>query len=335
MATSKYEKYMLAYERIRNENFMKLEDRKAEAYEKIPGLRELSEKMASASITYARAKLRKEPLPFISLPLYLDTCKNEQNQLLKEHGYPIDYFEPIYTCKSCKDTGFINGTECQCLKQQIIGDNFQQSLITRSLEVENFENFDLSYYSKEKDGTHSKSPYDHMVEVLNMAHGFVDDFDTKGGNLILRGKSSLGKTYLSNCIAKALLDKGHTVLYLSAIKLFEEIMPGVLMNRNNSAENKSIYEYVYDCDLLIIDDLGTEFLNNLTLPYVFDCINGRLLSGKSTIISTNFELEELKSRYSERIFSRWIDNYTIYEFYGANIRYQKRSNRIQAKRDSF
>ncbi len=333
METSKYETYMLNYERIRNENMMILEDRKAAINEQIPEFRQLSDKIATASITYAKAKLLKQPLPFENLASYLEECEKKQNQLLIEHGYPIDYFSPIYNCSECKDTGFISGNECQCLKRQIIRDNFAQSMITNILEVENFENFNLDFYSKEKDNIHSKSPYEHMVTILEKAHCFIDNFETEGGNLLLRGKSSLGKTFLSNCIAKEILDKGHTVLYLSAIKLFEEIMPRAMMNKNNTKSNQDIFDYVYNCDLLIIDDLGTEFINNLTLPYVFDCINERLISKKSTIISTNFELEELREKYSDRIFSRWIDNYSIYEFYGANIRYQKRSMRLHAKQD--
>ncbi len=321
---SKLSDFMIQYERTRNENMLRLEQRRKDIYQKVPRLLEIDREMASGAIRFAKDKLNGSACEFEDLDAYLQRLKEEQKQLLTSNGFPETSFDPIYTCSKCHDTGFVEGRPCSCLKQQLINSYYMQSNIHSILETENFDHFCLDYYSKQPDGIHSFTPYEYMKNVLAQSKAFAADFDKKGGNLLFHGNTGLGKTFLSNCIAKALLDQGHTVLYLTAARLFEDIMPDVVMNKKQNQDNPQIYNYVYSCDLLIIDDLGTEFVNEFTRSEVYQVINERLLTKKSMLVSTNLSLKEIRDYYDERIVARMVENFTIREFIGDNIRYLKK-----------
>lgn len=322
--SGKYEPFMLSYERIRNENVQRAEDIKARIYADVPRIKELHDQMATGAISYAKAKLSGETCALDNLDAFLQELKNEEQALLLANGYAADSFEPIYTCKACRDTGFIDNKPCSCLKKQMIQTFYLQSNIQRSLETENFENFSFDYYSKEPDGTHALSQYDYMHGVLAKAKEYTKNFSEMGGNLIFYGSTSLGKTYLSNCIAKELLDQGFSVLYMTATRLFDQLLPNVLIKRNADIEEMNQYEYLFQADLLIIDDLGTEFITDFTRPQLYQIVNERLLSNKATIISTNMELETLRDVYDERLSARIIERYTVIPFYGDNVRHKKK-----------
>lgn len=322
--SGKYEPFMLQYEHIRNANVQELEERKADIYASVPRLKELHDQMATGAISYARARLNGDGCEFDNLDAFLQALKEEETTLLLANGYSADSFEPIYTCKHCRDTGFIDGTPCGCLKQRMIQTFYMQSNIQKNLETENFEHFSFAYYNREPDGKHTLSQYDYMGAVLTKAKNYVSRFPEEGGNLIFYGPTSLGKTYLSNCIAKALLDQGYSVLYMTATRLFDQLLPNILLKKNYSAEEMNQYEYLFQADLLILDDLGTEFITEFTRPQLYQCINERLLSNKATIISTNMELEDLRDVYDERLSARIIERYTGIPFYGDNVRHKKK-----------
>ena len=144
-------------------------------------------------------------------------------------------------------------------------------------------------------------------------------------------KVILGKTFLTNCIAKSLLDKGYTVLYLSAINLFDNILRDIIMKNNHEQHQEMLYDYIYNCDFLIIDDLGTELTNSFVQSQLFEIINKRTIRNQSTLISTNLDLKMIRERYTERIMSRIVDSYLIFNLYGDNIRYMKRMSHITGK----
>ena len=151
----------------------------------------------------------------------------------------------------------------------------------------------------------------------------MKNFDSEHGNILIYGSTGLGKTFISNCIAKELLDSAHSVLYLSANELFEQVLSRYIMTRDNSTALKSIYEYLYNSDLLIIDDLGTEVLSSFVRSQLFEILNKRMLTEKATIITTNLDLATLQDRYSERIMSRIAKDYVLFPLYGEDIRYRK------------
>lgn len=322
------------YERIRLENKRRLQERRDEIYSRIPRIEEIDAETTAAYLRAARAKiLQKEMAEQIVSRIQADNRRltDEKRRLLHEGGYPEDYLDTIYTCGQCRDTGYIDGQKCTCFLEHIIDSLYLQSNLKNILMKENFDTFSIDYYSQNAYTGKDYSPYENISNILNLAKAFIARFETQSnqrGNILIYGETGLGKTFLTNCIAKELLDSGHSVLYLSANELFEGVLAEYLMNRKTELE--ALYNYIYNSELLIIDDLGTELTNNFVLSQLFEIINQREISGKSTLISTNLTMKQLRDRYSERIMSRIIAGYTVFNIYGDNIRYQKRRNAIHS-----
>ena len=238
--------------------------------------------------------------------------------------YPADYLDEIFTCPDCKDTGYINGNPCHCFKEEVIKLLYSRSELQEILERENFDTFDYSLYSEDFiDDATGISAAENIETVVDHCHYFINHFDKTFDNLLFYGRAGTGKTFLINCIAKELIEKSYSVIYLSAVQLFD-LMAGYSFHR----ENHSVYSQIsmdelIHCDLLIIDDLGTEMTNSFTDSALFDCLNERLVHHKSTIISTNLSLRGLQERYEERIFSRTAGNYTPLKIFGDDIRIHK------------
>jgi DNA replication protein DnaC len=164
-----------------------------------------------------------------------------------------------------------------------------------------------------------------MVGVLDICHNFVDNFQNKErkySNLLFFGKTGVGKTYLTHCIAKELIERTSSVIYLSAINFFDILSKSEFSKNDEASKNKS--SQIYSCDLLIIDDLGTELSNSFTNSALFNTINDRILNYKSTIISTNLVFSELMERYSERLTSRLAKEYTFMKIYGEDLRHKRK-----------
>lgn len=326
---SQYDELMSTYYKHQTENRAMEQQRKEEIYQMIPRIAEIDHLIALTSIEAVRSRLKSGTDTTVSTKEHNQAYITEKVDLLKTHGYPEDYLKPIYTCPLCKDTGRIGSEYCSCFKQTAISLLYRQSTLDRILEVENFEFFDLSYYPTEQDGTHPLTSQENMRNILNKVKSFTELFDKNGGNLLFYGETGLGKTFLSNCIAKALLDTQHTVLYQSAIHLFEDICGDVIMKKGQNPGSQETYHYLYSCDLLIIDDLGTEFTNSFVSSELYDILNTRMRERKSTLISTNLNLQELTDRYSTRITTRIFAEYQVCNFYGSNIRLAKRRKAIQ------
>lgn len=328
LTDEQYDEIMRTYYENQLNNREEEQDRKKEVYAAIPEIEQIDEAIAQTSIDAARSKL-------LGKPVSLDTVKDEnakrvkrKEMLLEEHGYGKDYLKPIYTCPLCHDTGRTGNTYCSCFKQATLRYLYRQSTIEQNLEIENFDHFSLDYYSREKDGVHPNSPYENMKFIHQEILRYVEGFPVQGGNLFFYGGTGLGKTYLSNCIAKYLLDRNHTVLYQSAVHLFEDICGDVLMRKGNNPNSQKLYRYIFECDLLIIDDLGTETKTNFITSEVYDILNTRLRDHKPTIISSNLSLKEVSERYSDRVISRILSEYSVYNFYGNDIRLMKKKTNI-------
>ena len=316
-----------SYDRTRMRNKRILQERQDEVYKKIPQIKELDTDSATSYIKAARERiLGNQDSEFVA-----ETGKkNRENTALKkkllvEHGYSGDYLDPIYDCSICRDTGYVGTDKCKCFLDRIIDSLYLSSNIKNILEVENFSNFKTEYYSRTKYGDMQYTPYENINNIIRKSKEYIENFSKNPkGNILIYGETGLGKTFLTNCIAKELLDRGHSVLYLSANQLFETVLSGYLLNKKFELED--LYKYIYNSELLVIDDLGTEFTNNFVLSQLFEIINQRSCLGRATLISTNLSIQQLRDRYSERIMSRIVDNYTVFYIYGDNIRYQKRRN---------
>ncbi|SER87155.1 ATP-binding protein [Lachnobacterium bovis] len=323
ISNTQYDEIMRFYDAQQLKNQHQHENRQKEVYLKIPELQEIDNAVSTASIDAAKKRLNGDTTAVAKLKEQIQTYKNKRAELLRNHSYPHDYLEIKYNCDDCKDTGFINGKQCHCFKQKVIDLVYSQSNIKESIANDNFSNFSMDFYSDEHiDRSTNMSSLTLAKIAYQRSLQFVSEFNNIHPNILFYGNTGVGKTFLSNCIAEKLLQTGHSVLYFTSFQLFEILSAGVFSKNSDAiSTNKSIF----DCDLLIIDDLGTELTNSFTNSQLFLCVNERLLRQKSTIISTNLSPKQLLDTYSERTFSRLINNYSVLKLIGEDIRMKKRN----------
>ena len=322
LTNAQYDEIMRGYQNRQLHNRHAAQQRREEAYRRIPQLKQIQDSISSTSVEAARCKLKDDMSGYHAAMHTLTLLKEEKETLLKEFGYTSDYFEPIYTCKHCQDTGYVQGEKCACFKQATIDVVYSQSNIKNILEKENFSNFSYKYYSNEDiNPVTGLSALDTAKRAVAECRHFIEDFDNKPKNILIYGDTGVGKTFLSNCVAKELLEKGYSVIYFTAFQFFDILSKGVFQK---DADAITAHQNIYDCDLLIIDDLGTEFANTFTSSQLFLCINERILRNRSTIISTNLNMSDLAEMYSERVPSRITSNYTVIKLFGDDIRILKR-----------
>lgn len=322
-----YDDILAQLSRTRQQNMRISDNRKSELYKRLPRVREIDSLITHSKLERTRAHIMhgSDNSPHIDEA----ALSEEKLRLMRDAGYPDDYLAPVYSCQSCRDTGYVEGKPCTCLKKLIIDRLYEQSTIKKVLEVENFDSFDMGFYPDEPVAGHRYTPYQTMKNILAYAKQFTEGFgDTRPG-ILLYGETGRGKTFLTNCIAKELLDGGYTVLYLSAIELFDNILQDVIIHGNNEPHKRMMYDYIFNCDFLIIDDLGTEYTNSFVLSQLFEIINKRTIKGQSTLISTNLDLKTFESRYTARIMSRIVDSFQIFNLFGDDIRYVKRKRLLK------
>lgn len=324
-------KIMHEYEKIRE--FHKKEMQKAtnELYDKLPEVKQIDDNISFLAVKYASMVVGGE----LTAEEAVQAVEKDKNNLLEKRHKIIENSgiiikEPeIFSCTKCKDTGYVNGTKCSCymdiMKRVMLSEIDGSKGVSFDFDKDSFDNFNLNWYSKSVDSVLGISPYDNMKFVLKDCKLFCMDFKINGGNLYFYGNSGTGKTFMANCIANHLMRQGHSVMYQSAYKLFQ-FMEDYKFSRINRENATKEYDAVYNSDLLIIDDLGTEFTTAYTCSVLFDILNTRMLNGKSTIISTNLSVGNLEERYTERVSSRVKGNFEMMRFIGEDIRIAKKFN---------
>jgi DNA replication protein DnaC len=324
LSTWQFEQIMRSYDQKRQKNHALHLARQQEIYSAIPKIKDIDDQISSGSIKTGRlllfdgneqdlAKLREQNLDL----------SMQKVELLVSHGYEPDYLNPIYDCPDCKDTGYIGDKKCSCLKHAIVHQLYDQSNIYEKLKTENFQTFSYEYYADTPLYPNLPTPRQNMISIVEKCMEFIRTFSSNPGqNILFQGNVGVGKTFLTNCIAKELIDEAYTVIYLTSFQLVE-ILENHRFRRNDNPDISYTVDYILNCDLLIIDDLGTELTNNFVISQLFLCINERLLRKKSTIISTNLSLSQLAETYFERIISRITENYLICNIYGDDIRQKK------------
>lgn len=332
---SSYNAIMREYENIRANNRAAQVRRIEEVYEKIPEMKELNNSTGSVAVSRYKESLKSGTLSINDLKTDIDSIKNKKEELLCSAGFPKDYMEITYDCKDCKDTGYIDGKKCHCLQLKIRKLLYAQSNLENILSKENFENFSFDYYDNKTilPGQNMTNAA-YMEGVKRFCEKFADKYFKINGsknivdtaseendrrNIIFSGNTGVGKTYLSNCIAKVLLDRYYSVIYLSAKELFEALVK-VKLEKSEDQKYLLLIEEVYESDMLIIDDLGTELSNHFTTTEFFHIINRRVNTEKSTIISTNLSLDEMRDIYSERVTSRIRKSFMYIRLFGNDIR---------------
>lgn len=318
-----YEALMRAYDQRQTMNAHLQNARIEEVHNEIPEIVEIEHTIATLSVQQARKLLEGNTSALAELKVQLQELSHKKKQLLVSNGFPEDYMELQYTCPDCKDTGFINDKKCHCFVQASLDLLYSQSNLQEILEEENFNTFRLDYYSDTlTDSVTGLTSYQAITRAVEESKDFIRKFSYEYQNLLFYGSTGIGKTFLTHCIAKELLATSHSVLYFSAAQLFEALANTVFSKTEQTSE--SIQENIYNCDLLIIDDLGTEVVNTFVASQLFTCLDERDKHKKSTIISTNLSLHAIRDVYSERIFSRLSSRYKIIKLFGDDIRLLKK-----------
>jgi len=315
LTNAQYESIIREYEEKQNKSRRELTKRRELIRETVPGYTALEDAAASFASSFTKRLIEGDPDAKKELSEALENLRLQKEELLSSNGYPSDFLEPVYECPDCRDTGYIGQEKCHCFKKKMIDLLYSQSNLWGVLETENFDTLSYQYFSGEDLANYQKA--------VALCKEFVASFDSHHRNLLFTGTVGTGKTFLSNCIAKALIDTAHSVIYFSAIELFDTFSKNVFGKDKEALF--AFYEDLYNCDLIIVDDLGTEMVNPFVTSYFFSFLNERQLRGKSTLISTNLNLTELNNLYSERICSRIIGNYEICVLTGSNIRIQKKT----------
>ena len=324
LSNSQYDAIMREYGRQQIENHHKLEERRQEIYARLPVVRQLEAEIAERSVACAKKLLEGDKSVLDRLKEDLKDLREQKSLIIRAAGYPDDYLELHYRCPDCRDTGLIDGRKCHCFLQAQMKLLHAQSNLEDVLERENFNALSYEYY----DDTEilpqlgiTNAAY--MRRVVAGCREFVRDFDKKHDNLLFTGSTGVGKTFLTNCIARELMDDFHSVIYLTASDLFG-VFSRNKFDYDNAEDMKDMYRFILDCDLLIIDDLGTELNNSFTSSQLFYCINERMNMSRSTIISTNLTLARLRDSYTDRVTSRIMSGYRIIPLYGGDIRLLKK-----------
>lgn len=322
LTNTQYESIIKKYEQTRDRNRHALEERRRQIIKQIPAYEELDASVSTLSVSYAKQMLNGDTSALENLHSALDRIARQKQELLQSAGFPADYLEPIYSCSLCQDTGYTTSSEgtkekCSCFHRQEITLLYEQSNIQEMIAKENFSTLSYEYYQGE-----DLNRFTRCVEICrNFAQNFKHDYH----NLFFYGTVGTGKSFLSGCVAKEVLQSGHSVIYFSSSGLFD-----TLARYSFDVKSKetlyNFYKDIYNCDLVIIDDLGTEVTNTFVTSQLFSLLNERHLGRKSTIISTNLSLEELRDRYSDRVFSRITSNYSICKLTGPDIRMCKKRN---------
>lgn len=318
------------YDKLKDSSARELDKRKEEIHSLLPRIKEIEKEIAKSSINISKTILLSNDVDkkklLTDLEKKINFLQQEKAMILTENNIPLSYIQKHYYCDLCNDSGFKNDTNqlCTCFYQKLIKKSYKLSNLDKVLEAENFSTFDINIFSDKPYDDSKLTPKENMTHLLTIIESFVHNFKPGIDNLLFYGTTGLGKTFLCNCIAKALLDKGEIVVYHSAFKILEILE----VNRfNKDVDDKEYYKLQYnllfESDLLIIDDLGTEMINSFSSSELFNVINSRLNARKSTIISTNLSPIQVQESYSERISSRVFGEYNMLNFYGPDVRWER------------
>ncbi len=309
---------ILAEQRKKAEN--EAAERKAVFYRDCPEAEKIEVLLSTTAISAAKAVLggsnAREQL--IRLKQNNEMLQNRQKELLKAQGHAENYLEPRYSCALCGDTGYIDGKMCDCMKKLLRAESYRRLNALTPLSLSSFDSFSLAYYPDKAEEGGRKSPRAVMEGLYNNCRKYAAGFSLASPSLIMQGGTGLGKTHMSLAIASAVIQKGFGVVYCSVNNIITKL-EREHFGRDDGDTDRSLLE----CDLLILDDLGTEFKSSFSGAEIYNIVNTRLMMQKPTIISTNLSMQELQERYTERFASRILGNYVRLAFCGRDNRLQK------------
>jgi DNA replication protein DnaC len=317
---------MKLYENIRDNEKKSLKNRRDEISNKLPEVLDIERKIGSFSVKLSINILNNTE----NKDNYLKELKEKivdlrirKSELLVANNYPLDYLDIHYKCLKCNDTGYVGTEKCTCYKQKLVELYYENSDLKSMLKQNNFENFNMELYPSRRSDNDHISPRKNIEEIISKCWNFIENFSFTNENLLFYGTPGTGKTFLSDCVAKELLDRGYLVVYRTAESLIQNLRD-IRFNNNENLEDLLI-----NCDLLIIDDLGSEQITDFSKTELFNILNRRILKRNKLLVSTNYDLEELLKIYSERISSRLLGEFSLCKFFGEDIRIKQN---IKSKR---
>lgn len=321
LTNEQYDRIMRIYNDRQLRDRRETDRRRDEAFRAIPRLQEIDDEIADAGIRKAKHLLGSRDVKDVDLDALISRLKEERSALLQIHGYSPDYLEPVYECPVCHDTGYVNGRKCSCFRKLETEFLYKDSHLGDILDKENFSTFRLDLYDDTTASTKAgHTPRWEAEAALSACRAFTQKFPC-GENLMIYGDVGVGKSFLTHCIARELLDRSFSVLYMPAYEI-SDLNGKYRFNQEDSL--REAHDSIISMDLLIIDDLGAELVNNFVSSLFFQIINERILSHRSTVISTNLSLAGFRESFSERTFSRMTGSYQLIHLSGKDLRIQKK-----------
>lgn len=322
-----YPKYLLAqaFEELTDRRgFARAEHyrRTMEVNEKLPIIPKIDEKLRNTALEVAQTVLANEDVEKRINILKAENLglQQERAALLSDAGYPANFLELPYACTKCGDTGMLDGRYCTCLIQILKSLVYKELNMNINLANYTFDNFSLVHYSKLPDSGKSYSEFDVMQKTLEVCKLYAQNFDEHSGGLLLQGNTGLGKTHISLAIANVVLEKGYNVIYVSVPNLVEKLEKEHFNRTDDNTAPAGYLKHLEECELLILDDLGAEFITNFSVYSLYNLLNSRMNLMLPTIINTNFDLKKIEEKYTDRILSRIVGNSKIIPFLGTDMR---------------
>lgn len=312
------------YERVREEFENKrkaaLSDaarRADELHIAIPETAQIDKKLEMTGIRLMGAALGASGETVAEIRAGVDALRKRRCELLAAAGYPTDYSDPRYECTACCDSGYIDGHMCRCMKQRLIMEGYESSGLGKLMRTQSFETFSLDFYSDDK------RSFENMRYIYQSLRRYAENFTpAKAQSIALFGGTGLGKTHLETAVAKVVIERGYDVVYTGAIGMFSDFERARFGNASGQENGEKVDRY-YSCDLLIIDDLGSELTNQFTVSCLYDVVNSRINRGLPTLISTNLRQDEMRGRYWDRITSRIFGEFVTFMLTGTDVRAKK------------